>query len=613
LALLASGNEDYLPVVKQEVQWAAGYSADSFQTWYYGYVIMLLSEYVIQTGDDSVMPDLRRLALEAANGQSIVGSWGHRFAGSDGRLVGYGMMNAPGLPLTTSLILARKAGVSDPDVSRAIQRSVRLLRFYVGKGCIPYGDHAPWIQTHEDNGKNGMAAVMFNLLGDARAAEYFSRMSVASHGNERDYGHTGNFFCMTWAIPGVAQSGPNATGAWMHEFGAWYFDLARRWDGTYLHQGGENMPRTDAYSGWDSTGAYLLAYAMPLKTLYLTGKGRNNVPQISMGKAQQLLDDGRGWTRKDKNSFYDKLSTEQLIERLSSWSPIVRERAASALGRRKDDVMIDLIRLLDAPDLYSQYGACQAIKMQKARGSVAASALLKAYESDDVWLRILIGQALAGIGEPAKPAVPQLLARLAMPAAGNDPRNMEQRFLAASLFAKRGGLIGRSLEGVDHPSLLKAVRATLQNEDGRARSNVTTVYDNLPYEEIKPLLPAILQAVVEPAPSGIMFADQIRMEGLRLLGKHRVKEGIEACVEYAQTQNDWASEKRTPQLMEILVSYGAHAKPMIPTLKQLADRFAKGEGTFPRHLSLQKAEIIRQTIRTIEASDEYPKLIHLER
>ena len=77
---------------------------------------------------------------------------------------------------------------------------------------------------------------MFNLLGDAEAAEYFSRMSVASHGGERDTGHTGNFFNMLWAMPGVALSGPHATGAWMKEFG-WYYDLARRWDGTYLHQG----------------------------------------------------------------------------------------------------------------------------------------------------------------------------------------------------------------------------------------------------------------------------------------------------------------------------------------------------------------------------------------
>jgi hypothetical protein len=79
LALLASGTPEYLPLVKKEAQWAGDYSADSFQTWYYGYVIMLLSEYVIQTGDESVMRGLTRLALEAANGQSVVGSWGHKF------------------------------------------------------------------------------------------------------------------------------------------------------------------------------------------------------------------------------------------------------------------------------------------------------------------------------------------------------------------------------------------------------------------------------------------------------------------------------------------------------------------------------------------------------
>ena len=109
------------------------------------------------------MPGLRRIALEAANGQSIVGSWGHKFAGPDGRLVGYGMMNSPGIPLTISLVMARAAGVKDPEVSEAIERSAKLLRFYAGKGAVPYGDHSPWMQTHEDNGKCGMAAVLFNL------------------------------------------------------------------------------------------------------------------------------------------------------------------------------------------------------------------------------------------------------------------------------------------------------------------------------------------------------------------------------------------------------------------------------------------------------------------
>ncbi len=611
LALLASGKPEYHPLVKREAQWAADYSADSFQTWYYGYVIMLLSEYVIETGDVSVMPGLRRLALEAANGQSIVGSWGHRFANPDGRLGGYGMMNAPGLPLTISLISAREAGVDDPKVSEAIDKSARLLRFYIGKGAIPYGDHAPWIQTHEDNGKCGMAAVMFDLLGEPEGAEFFSRMSVASHGAERDTGHTGNFFNMLWSVPGVAQSGCHATGAWMQEFGAWYFDLARRWDGTFVHQGPPQM-KNDTYAGWDCTGAYLLSYAMPREKLLLTGKRTSIAPKIDRATAAALLDDGRGWTNRDRTSYYDDLRTNQLLARLSSWSPTVRERAAMALGRRSDDVIDPLIHLLETSDLYTRYGACQAIKLQRGRGVAAVPALLTAFRRDDLWLRILAAEALAGIGEPAKAAVPEMLVRLTKHDLENDPRNMEQRYLSFALFNRRGGLIGQSLEGVDRELLVDAVRAGLQNDDGRARGSYGTVYQNLTYQEIKPLLPAIHQAIVEMAPSGIMFASDIRMSGLELFAKHRIDEGIELLVDYARNQKGHASEKRIVKVMEMLTWYGAHAKRVIPELEAAAKYFENGEENFPRHLSLGKAKLVRETIRAIEASSDEPKLIPLD-
>lgn len=49
LALLASGNADHLPLVKKEAQWAADFTEDSMKTWYYSYVMMLLSEYVRAT------------------------------------------------------------------------------------------------------------------------------------------------------------------------------------------------------------------------------------------------------------------------------------------------------------------------------------------------------------------------------------------------------------------------------------------------------------------------------------------------------------------------------------------------------------------------------------
>jgi hypothetical protein len=549
LALLASGNPKYLRQVKKETKWASSYSADGMQTWYYGYVIMLLAEYKMVTGDDSVMPGLKRLALEAAKGQSIVGSWGHKFAGPDGRLIGYGMMNAPGVPLTTALVMARAAGVKDPAVSQAIERSARLLRFYIGTGAVPYGDHAPWIQTHEDNGKCGMAAVLFNLLNEPKGAEFFSRMSTASHGSERDTGHTGNFCNILWSIPGVAQSGPHATGAWMKEFGGWYFDLARRSDGSFLHQGPPAM-RTDSYPGWDCTGGYLLSYAMPLKKIFLTGKCPSAAPQIDAAAANQLILDGRGWSNKDRHSAYDKLNGDPLFERLASWSPIVRERAAMALARRKGEAPVAaLVKMLESPELYAQLGACQALAALRGRAAPAVDPLRNTLKSKDLWLRIKAAEALARIGKPAMKAVPELLELLAKVDQESDPRGMQQRFFTAALFASRDGMLGRSLDGVDRELLYKAVLAGLKNEDGRTRGNLGSVYRNLSIEEIKPLLPAILQAVIEPAPSGVMFADGIRMEGLSILATHRIEEGISACVKYARMQNPWASEKRTPKLM----------------------------------------------------------------
>lgn len=610
LALLASGDPTYRPLVQKEAEWASGYSSRSMQTWHYGYVMILLSEYVLATGDQSVMPGLRRLALESAKGQSAVGSWGHGFAKPDGRLGGYGMMNSPGVPLTIGLVLAREAGVQDPELPRAIELSARLLRFYIGKGAVPYGDHHPWIENHEDNGKCGMAAVLFNLLAEANGAEFFSRMSLASHGPERDTGHTGNFFNVLWAMPGVAQSGPQATGAWMQEFGAWYFDLARRWDGTFAHQGPPE-PDHDSYEGWDATGAYLLAYAMPLRKLHLTGKRPGATPQLDAAGAQALLQDGRGWDNKERHSAYDKLSADELLGRLGSWSPVVRERAAMALGRRKEVSVSPLVKMLESPALYSRYGACQALIALRGRGAPAIEPLRNALGDPDLWLRIKAAEALAAIGAPAMKAVPQLLELLAQVNPQGDPRGMQQRYLSFALF-DGGGMLSRSLEGVDRAALYQAVRAGLKNQDGRARGSIGSVYRNLSAEEIKPLLPAIYQAITEPAPSGEMFADSIRVEGLRLLAKHRIEEGIRACVNYTRDQNPWASEHRTPELMKILLSYGTHAKSVVPELTRIAHYFEKDEKDFPKELMLRKAKCVRETIQAIEAAADTPELSRLQ-
>jgi hypothetical protein len=576
LTLLASGKPEYQTMLADYAEMVAHLRLEAMATWHYGYATMFLAEYVMATGDDSVMPGLKRLALEAARGQSIVGTWGHTFALPDGRVGGYGCMNQPGISLAVSMVLAREAGVKDPDLDLAITRAAGFLRWYVNKGAIPYGDHRPW-PGHEDNGKSSAAAVLFDLLGDREAAAFFAQMGAAGY-EERERGHTGNFFNILWAMPGVSRCGPLATGAYWCEQ-AWYYDLARGWDGSYHYQGSPvGEEEHGKYTRWDNTGTYLLAYALPLKSLHLTGRKACSVPALKQPEVDDVMSAGRDFfsTRKylsgrDMARYrYEHRSDEQLLSGLSSWSPAVRKRSAGELGRRDGDFMDDLLGLLASSDRNSQYGAVEALGNLGSENSVAArvSALSKTFRSDDLWLRILAAEALANIGEPAKSAVPEMLERLASTDRNNDPRGMEQRYLCFSLFNRRGGLIGTSLEGVDRGLLVKAVRVGLQNEDGRARGSLGTVYKNLTYDEIKPLLPAIHQAIVEPAPSGIMFASGIRLSGVALLARHRIREGIPLCLQILE-MDKWGKKSRITQCLKTLATYGAAAKTVLPQLRQL--------------------------------------------
>ena len=63
--------------------------------------------------------------------------------------------------------------------------------------------------------------------------------------------------------------------------------------------------------------------------------------------------------------------------------------------------------------------------------------------------------------------------------------------------------------------------------------------------------------------------------------------------------------------MKILLSYGAHAKEVIPELERIGEYFEKEEKDFPRALGLVKATSVRETIRAIEASTDKPQLIRL--
>lgn len=84
LALLATGNPEYLPLIRRECEWASQQVSDS--AWWNSFPVMLLAEYKLATGDVSYCAGMNRIALEVAKGQSLVGSWGHNFALPNGLL-----------------------------------------------------------------------------------------------------------------------------------------------------------------------------------------------------------------------------------------------------------------------------------------------------------------------------------------------------------------------------------------------------------------------------------------------------------------------------------------------------------------------------------------------
>jgi hypothetical protein len=273
------------------------------------------------------------------------------------------------------------------------------------------------------------------------------------------------------------------------------------------------------------------------------------------------------------------------------------------LARREGDPTPQLITLLDEADLHARLGACQALIMLKDRAVPAVPALQQTLRADDLWLRIKSAEALASIGSPAMSTLPDLLTMLADHDVKADPRGMQQRYLCFALFNQRGGMLGRSLDGVDRQLLYAAVKAGLRNEDGRARGSIGSVYRNLSYEEIEPLLPAIYQAVIEPAPSGIMFADGIRLSGLEILARHRIEEGLPLCVSLIDPGR-WGLKGRINRCLATLRLYGGAAKSEIPRLRQL-EKDLVAKRWKPEAI---EALGIPALIREIEADEDFPHL-----
>jgi hypothetical protein len=328
----------------------------------------------------------------------------------------------------------------------------------------------------------------------------------------------------------------------------------------------------------------------------------------------EVIAAGRDFSTATAKNCYDGRTTGQLLAGLSSWSPAVRTRSAQALGRREGDFVPMLRRLLAGPNRDARYGACEALGCLGPRADAAAPQLRALLADPDPWLQSLACKALPALGPEARKASVSDLLRMTVRPNPADPRRMAQRAACIALFAPYPGsrgpqsILAETLEGVDRQLLYPAIRSVLENDDGAARGSLQRTYGGLSDSDLVELLPAIVKAIEQLAPSNEMFGDGIRLAGLDLLSRLHIREGMPLCVSLIEPDR-WGQGKRLPKCLEYLGRYGAHAKAVLPQLREVRQELVKNErGRGPS----ENTRLLDKSIAAIEASTASPTVVDLK-
>jgi len=631
LGLLATGREDVMPMVKElahasllkEGETLSVEKHISMVCWWWSYKTIFLCEYYLRTGDKAVLPTIEEHATKIAMGQSGAGTWGHTYAAREntgylhGHLGGYGAINQIGQTLMLTLPLAEKCGIKNKEITDAIKRGNQFFGYFIGRGAIPYGDHPPHKEWFDDNGKSGTAAIYFDLVGNRKGTEFFSEMVLGSAPNGREEGHTGHFWSHLWGGVGAARSGDKSLQVFMKEMNP-IFTLERQPDGRFVFQdnAGENGRKGDPKNKWDSTGSRLLQLCVPKHSLYITGKETPRETHLTQKRIEQLLQGGRLSSDQEARAT---LTLDEIFELLQDPLPPIRSTGARTLAERDINCVDKLIAMLDSKNKYARYGAAEGLCQAGFGSKDAANKLIRLMEEDDdILFKSYAIEALInrdtnkGLINVAKPAIPVLL-KMAVQHSLDDPRQVLQQVISTALFYKgnaqpRVGLLHKyGLGSAPRDLLIPAIEELLTNQNGGTRSVLGWVYPKLTKAETKLLWGDIYQSSHEIAPSGIMFASEVRTYGLNVMADHHIKEGLDLAVWYIRHQKNHGSPRRIPTTLDAILKYKYHAKRIIQDLEKHLPYWEARKNPNKLNSPNHPANLIRAAIKKIQAMPDQPK------
>jgi hypothetical protein len=539
-------------------------------TWTLGHRLVVLTEYYLQTLDPLVLPTIEAMAVQVANGQSHLGTMGHQLtnlnaqgAPNDAYNVGYGTINSAGMPTFLGLLLAKECGLTNPQIDPAIQRASRFYAAYTGYGAHPYGEHEPYRQAHESNGKSGLAALCFELLADrAEDGKFYSMMATAAS-SEREEGHTGSYFNQLWAPLGAAAGGEVAVAAHFSRI-RWMLDLNREWDGGFYWNRLDGSGSGERWNDFDMSTAALLTYALPLRKLHITGRGHDPARYLTSQEVADAIaaDDYDAATR----------TTSELVTDLGNWSPKVQFEAANEIGLRTAEhatLVPQLIAIAnDTLAGESRVGACFALG-EIGNGSAAAD-LAALLDDANHEVRYASAEALRYLPQANKLAQLNTILTAAastgkpfFPIDEEDPMHFAHArlsmllFYSGSAYGPKGVIWGSGINGVDRTLLYPAIEAVAATPFGQARSTLQTTYTNLTHDDVLALSGKILDSIVVRAPADKMFSGGVRTGGVQAMEMYDIADGVRACMKLIE---DVGGDEN----LELLGSFGAGVHTVEP-------------------------------------------------
>ncbi len=407
--LLSTGEDKDLEVVKR---WMKDIETIGGMNWEKGYKGPGLCEYYLRTGDQSVLPVIKKMT-EELRVNMYSGGWSGRGAPAAFTYsVGTGQVHASGVNCMTFLIMAKLCGV-EVDPYMFDEAWAQFYRF-AGHGNVAYGNTLPE-GGFRDNGKTSglamglTAAAMVDPAGAdsvyAKARDN-SAMKAFYATNWFHAAHTGGGMGEIWhhaAVSKMREKRPVQYRSYL-DTRRWVMDLSRRFDGSIGIAGMDDRYDRSATEDNMAWGTYFaLTYTYPRKQLQLFG-----APRSKWAKSMPIP---RPWGNEADDAFHSiepipggPLTLEDLLD-----EKVETDASLAVITRLSDPNLEDetLIRYIQHPEYDLRSIAMdQVVKRGKVEMVVP---LLK---SDDPRLRQAGLLALTGMFKgrplPAEQVTPEM-------------------------------------------------------------------------------------------------------------------------------------------------------------------------------------------------------------